>query len=396
MNTLSNVINRYDDMLYETRPVSLNEFLSNKYNNVHNELYNSALNKYIINLIDKHFTSKLLYEYYNLLSQLNVYEESEIIFDEVYQSLFSNIELTPYINNMLEDLCIDRYMFFKIMYDTTVEKLNTVKNKLLKFYQDDNKNWLPIIDGLNEISDIKDFRFTYISSKLIESENNIPELEDYLYTVYIDDDNNIIMTDEIINTIENNNYSLFFNEDEDSVILYDDNQNIRIGYTNKGKWVIIISDETIIQTPENIDNLKEIIDHYVNYESNNVIKLYKNHICSLYKKFHKIIEIKNSEYWMPSHIRIINKIAPYKKYNVDLTKYWNFDQVNKCNWKELKITKDNILDSEITEINYINGKAKVQSRNSNVEYEVPFKYLDDTIDVSETLILDRSFETKNN
>ena len=45
MNINSNIINRYDDMLYENRPASLNEFLSNKYNNVHNELYKSALDK---------------------------------------------------------------------------------------------------------------------------------------------------------------------------------------------------------------------------------------------------------------------------------------------------------------------------------------------------------------
>ena len=30
MNINSNIINRYDDMLYENRPASLNEFLSNK------------------------------------------------------------------------------------------------------------------------------------------------------------------------------------------------------------------------------------------------------------------------------------------------------------------------------------------------------------------------------
>ena len=47
MTNNSNIITRYDDMLYENRPVSLNEFLSNKLNNVHDELYNSALNKYI-------------------------------------------------------------------------------------------------------------------------------------------------------------------------------------------------------------------------------------------------------------------------------------------------------------------------------------------------------------
>ena len=36
MNINSNIINRYDYMLYDNRPASLNKFLSNKYNNVHN------------------------------------------------------------------------------------------------------------------------------------------------------------------------------------------------------------------------------------------------------------------------------------------------------------------------------------------------------------------------
>ena len=134
----------------------------------------------------------------------------------------------------------------------------------------------------------------------------------------------------------------------------------------------------------------------MDYESKGLIYLYANVISNLYKRYHKIIEIKNSEYWMPSNIRIINKIPPYKKYNVDLSEYWNNIQSNnEYNLKEIKLTNnDNTLDSEIIDINYVNGKAKIQSRTTDIIYEVPFKYLDTDTDVSDEMILRKSFETK--
>ena len=53
-------------------------------------------------------------------------------------------------------------------------------------------------------------------------------------------------------------------------------------------------------------------------------------------------------------------------------------------------------DSELIELNYVNGKAKVQSRTNDTTYEVPFKYLDETVNVSDEMILSNSFITKYN
>ena len=108
-------------------------------------------------------------------------------------------------------------------------------------------------------------------------------------------------------------------------------------------------------------------------------------------------QVQFSEYWMPSHTRIINKIPPYKKINIDLSKYWNMIQSNnESKLSDLKITKENMLDSELIELNYVNGKAKVQSRINDTTYEVPFKYLDETVNVSDEMILSNSFITKYN
>ena len=125
-------------MLYENRPASLNEFLSNKYNNVHNELYKSALDKFIYSLINKYVTKNFLFEYFELLSEIDADKETDIVFENIYEKIFANKDNSPLINYMLEELSIDRFIFFKTLYNTTVNKLNSVKVKLINFYRDKN------------------------------------------------------------------------------------------------------------------------------------------------------------------------------------------------------------------------------------------------------------------
>ena len=546
MNVNSNIISRYDDMLYENRPASLNEFLSNKYNNVHNELYKSALDKFILSLVSKYVTKDFLYECFELLSEIDAYNEDEIIFENIYRNIFSKEDNSPLINYMLEELSIDRVSFFKTLYETTVNKLNSVKTKLINFYRDENYDIKSAIKGISEISDIHDFRLAYIISGIGSETNN----ERNIFTLYTDDDGELVVSNKVvfddtteeqeyinqdmyyyvstemptedmniqnddrwhqcsdngdiynpiwewsldntfkfsdyyiaipsgygiyrhylqsvekerwnnrtleyekyqINTgdeIEQislsakspytfvksiiinkviynvyitsmiNGYNDIFNdvikvnlesivsnviddfdlicsEDKEYIILYDFENNVRIGYDENGKWLLIVNDDHPINTID-ILGLEKIVKQYMNYESKTLSSLYKNMICDLYKKYHKIIEIKNSEYWMPSHIRIINKIPPYTKINVDLSKYWNMIQSNNTSkLSDLKITNENMLDSELIGLNYVNGKAKVQSRTNDTIYEVPFKYLDENVNVSDEMILSNSFISKYN
>lgn len=48
---LSNVNRKYDDMAYESRPVKYSEFISDKYNHVHRQMYEDALNTLIKHII---------------------------------------------------------------------------------------------------------------------------------------------------------------------------------------------------------------------------------------------------------------------------------------------------------------------------------------------------------
>jgi hypothetical protein len=251
-------------------------------------------------------------------------------------------------------------------------------------------------DEIEQISLSSKSPYTFIKSIIINK---------VIYNVYIttmingynDIFNDIVKVnpESIISNVVDD-FDLICSEEKEYIILYDFENNVRIGYDENGKWLLIVNDDHPINTIDILD-LEKIVKQYMNYESKTLLQLYKDMICDLYKKYHKIIEIKNSEYWMPSSIRIINKIPPYTKINVDLTKYWNMIQSNNTSkLSDLKITNENMLDSELIELNYVNGKAKVQSRTNDTIYEVPFKYLDENVNVSDEMILSNSFISKYN
>ena len=395
-------------MLYESRPTTLNEFMSNKYNNVHSELYNSALNKYIYGIIDKYIDSDFIYSFYQKISGMSSSDNENLDFENVwkhYQNM-SNNDNIDIINEVLNILSIDHKVCLKILYEITVQKLNEVKNKLLNYYEDENGEFLSIIESISQISDIKDFRFVYaadIEAVALESAPNIITIQ--IKDLSFNSENNLIFNarNYLIGSEEanyNNEFDYFVSEDKrynEYIFLYEFENGISIGYNRFGEWLLIIEDNTKFRNIDNMPNLKEHVEKYLNNKSKTIHDLYKEAICRLYKRYHKIIEIKQSEYWMPSSIFIINKISPFTKTIVDLSKYWNMIQHNEnSNINDIKITNENIQDSELIELNYVSGKAKLQSRTENIIYEVPFKYLDENINVSDDMILSNSFISKYN
>lgn len=112
----------------------------------------------------------------------------------------------------------------------------------------------------------------------------------------------------------------------------------------------------------------------------------------MFKQQNKIIEIKGSEYWMPSSILIITKKFPYKKKRVDLTKYWNlYQEHSDKNYNDIKVSPENMKDSEVFYIDYVNGIAHMRSRLNNVEFEVPFEYLNNETKVADDYTLSNTF-----
>ena len=386
---ISNVIKTYDDMLYDSRPVSFSEFISNKYNNVHNELYNDALEKFYLDIVNNTISIKFIYEFYSLMTN-----NSES-FNDFYNA-FKNLNDKSELKKSLESLGINSKEFLLSIFELTNSTLDEVKSYI---------NEYDIIKGVTNISNIGDFRVVYADTvTFLEAEENNNSFEQY--------------GQEFISYVIRNNTAIeekiFSNELFDYVFILEEEHGTRIGYNKDGEWILIIGENYKFKTVNDICLERNISERYNDIEyklysikndilehlkdsSINLISKYKDIALKQYKKHHKIIEIKNSEYWQPSSIVIISNVRPYRKTIVDLSKYWNMIQSNNdISVYDIKNTNENMQDSELYEINYITGTAKIYSRSNDLKFEVPFKYLDGDINVNDNITINNTFKSKYN
>lgn len=370
MNLNSNIIKSYDDMLYESRPISFNEFINDKLNKVHNELYQDALGKYYKDIIDQTINGEFVYDFYRAMEGNSDSLES---FDRVWDAIL-RLSANSQLKRSLQILKIDEENFFHEIYKITYKKLDELVEK-----QD---------PPLNAFADIHDFRIIYVNDCVFLGQEENTEGEDYEFISYrIDRETNEPIEEKT-----------FLSEINEYVIILEQYTGTRIGYNKEGEWVLIFNEHNV-KEENNIEKLEKLKNKYfeVKKESLNIIELYKNIALSYYKKSHKIIELKRSEYWMPSSISIISNIRPYNKNIVDLSKYWNMLQsYNDINIYDIKLTNENILDAELCELNYITGMAKIRSRMNDLEYSVPFKYLSGDINVDPEMTLNGGFIPKYN
>ena len=398
MNSNLNVIKTYDDMLYDSRPASFNEFINDKYNNVHNELYNDALNKYYDDIIDTLISSRFVYEFYKHM------QNNSDTFD-MYYSYIESLDNNSYIKKTLSSMGINGKNLLNIMFDITNVAFENVKQSIYE------KN---IIKGISSITDISDFRVLYVYNATFIGPENENETFNTVFASYK------IQKESDINSYTLIETNIYGSELNDYVFILEEEDGTRIGYNKDGEWLLILDSEHRYKNIEefandlnynindlteeernslmiDLNNLKNEIREYVSNKSKCLINLYKLKALEEYKGQHKIIEIKNSEYWMPSSICVISTNKPYKKEIVDLSKYWNMNQsMNDISIYDIKNTNENINDSELYEINYITGIAKIRSRSTGLEYETPFKYLDGDINVSEDMTINKTFTAKYN
>lgn len=314
-------ISNYNNMLYDSRPVALNEYVSDKYNIIHKELFNDALDKYIKSYVSKYIDNNFLYILLNCLNSNEDYEQEFI--------------------NLLNDKN-------SILY----EKLNSLEINNKQF--------------LLEITDILD--------------NHINDIIDYL----VNNDIATIMLYNIININKNriNDFRQYKNNNNT------ENYYCNIVYNEDG--YIYISLEPGINYINN--DVKNNLENLIKTINENIYKDIFDKACEYYKKSHRIIELKNTEYWMPSEVIIIHNGKPYTKIKIDLTNYWNYYQkMSDYDISKLKITNENILDSEVIYLNYIKGSAKMYSKVNNIEYEIPFKYLNENSVVNKDMQLTNTF-----
>ena len=336
---INNAINRYDEMIYQSRPVKFDEFISDKYNKVHVELFNDALNKYYNSLVFNLINHKFMFEFLKLFE--NTYDDDYNIF---YNNFYQNVLLSDYIKNIIKQLSIDENKLYKYLFKT--------------------------------LSYIGDFRIIYLNNAIFleaENENEIFNHEFTSYIVKYESDDNIY-------TIVEENF--FMTENEDYVFILENENGINLAYNKYGEFILMLDDAKY--NP----NINFSIFDYMDQSNKSILKLFREYVLSLYKSNHKVIEIKNDEYWMPSSIIIISNVSPYTKKVESLEKYWNnIQSKDDLNVSDIKLTDYDINDAEIIGINYVSGKAQLRSKLNDMKFEVPFEYINKNLDVNEKMIL---------
>lgn len=373
MNINSNIIKSYDDMLYESRPIAFNEFINDKLNRIHNELYLDALSKYFDDIIKNTINGEFVYNFYSAMEN-NSDSPNEESFVRVWDAI-QRLSADTQLKKSFKILSLNFEAFFKDIYEITYNALDKITDDY---------------SSIALLGDIHDFRIIYVDNYIfLENEDSKDEDDDTIISYKIDNETDLTVEEK-----------LFVSELKDYVIVLEKYKGARIGYNKRGEWILMFDNEinidSEIEREKFLNDLIEKIKEVKNV-SLGLIELYRNVALTHYKASHKIIELKNSEYWMPSSISIISCTRPYKKQIVKLDKYWNMSQSFKdLNIYDIKLTNENILDAELCGLNYITGMAKIQSRQTGLEYEVPFKYLSGDIDVDPEMTLNNGFITKYN
>ena len=363
-NNTINLISNYDDMLYDSRPAKFNEYITDKYNIVHNELYNDALTLYIDKIILKNINNDFFINLYNVISMSN--EEDEII-DNIYNNdVLNKIISSLNISNNVLSKCIN--LLFTLIDSI---KYNIKYGEGHEYIQ------------LKEDSIIYDFRDIKLNSNVLSGQQIVDEF------LFITEDSND----------ENKLFYLDLYEHDNTKYDY-----TKIMYDQKGNLILFLK-ENDLEYNDNVDgltssqifeNIKKDVERTENFMKRENKKL-RNNIKELFinefKNNHKFIEIKNKEYWQPSSVYVISKVKPFNKYLVDLKLYWNnYQSMSNFNVSNIKINKEyNLNDAEIIGINYVSGIAKMYSKLMDETYEVPFEYLDDNTKVSEEMSLQNTF-----
>ena len=370
MKRYGNIVKSYDDMLYDSRPVQFNEFMSNKYNIIHNELYNDALNKFCNDVVNNSMTYEFVYEFYKLM------EGNELVFDTIYDE-YNKSNDNNIVKNTLSSISIDSYNFLKDIFNFVSEKIDLIKNTIT----DDN--------GISHINIdkkyINDFRIIYLKNNVYlrqeSDEQKNDDSEDAVFDVFH------YSFDSELNTYTYIEEYLFMSEMKDYVILLEDVAGNTIYFNKYGELILLIEDVKF-----NSEESKFKIINFINDQNEKIFDFVKSRCLYYFNKNHRILEIKNNEYWQPSSIMTISNVSPYKKNIYDLSKYWNMNQeYSDANIEELKIINENIKDAKLVSINYVNGTAKFVSKINDLDFTVPFKYLNDETIVSDEMKLNNLF-----
>ena len=341
---------QYNELVYKSGPNNFKDYVSDKYNIIHNQLYKDALYNFLYLYLKDIIMKKLLY---NLFLCINSYayssdnivytnENNEIIVNNDYiESLINYIKLSIHYNEIkeaLDDLSIEnKYNYLKTIITNILTLLNNIKSNIHNDI------------GINDFSDF-----------IIKHDTSI----------YMIGENNEI---ELFNT-EVSNIEVFIYEEQYK-------SDYHIGFNKDGYFVLDI--DPSIDLTQNYDKLYYIMGNINNMLIDTLIKIsYDSFVLS-----NTIIEKPQDEYYLPSSVIIYGKKYPHKKLKIDLSPYWsNYQDHKNLDISDKKIINETINDGQIEDINYVTGKIKIYSKMNDIEYTIDSKYVGEDTYINDELI----------
>ena len=188
---------------------------------------------------------------------------------------------------------------------------------------------------------------------------------------------------------------------------FKDNLSIKISLNDKVIYHNDNGDDCYVMNTRTNDDFVDSKgkQHFLYYLDKHLIDKFEDFRTNI-----SIIEIKSSEYWMPSSVIWKLKkwpfftLSPHGNYNknnpinfwrfkrrgtLDLSPWWNSEYNNFSD-----DTQDINPNYEITYLNYITGKATLYNRQDDKEIEIDFNKVTGNMKVSEEYSLDKTFISK--
>lgn len=371
---------QYNDLVYKSGPTNIKDYTSDKYNKVHNQLYEDALHNYIYKYAQDLIMKKLLYNLFICMNNC-ITEYNDI--DEIVN--------LPKINELKNGQV---YKIFKIdeINENNLANQNYI-NLLLNYINSNQKYKKPINEVFNLLCTSEYQKYDYINYIIV---NIISLIEDIKTNIIDNIDNNLNIhndfSDFIIrynNTLyilkENNNIEELFTTEisDNSVFIYEKQYKLsyHIGFNENGYFILDVDPEI------NITQYYDKLYYIISYINSLLLDMLLSDITDSYIHSNVIIEKPQDEYYLPSSIIIYQNIYPHKKTVVDLTPYWsNYQDHSDVNLEDLKIINQPINDSQVQKINYINGEITMYSKLHDLTYKVNKKYVDKNTEVDDNLI----------
>lgn len=372
----------YDKLIYNTRPVKFNDYINNKYDIVHAELYEDALQRFLHSHIYETIMGVNLYNilnvFNNFLTEFNddkiddfvMYVQSQYTEDGFH--IFDEEEIDNILNEDVQDhkTYFNRLVKYILESDDTINIRNAFDE--LDMNQESQENYLKYSlfnmivllysvksnlqsKDIGQISDISDFIIKYKNSIYVINE----------------EETDFIASEQDI-------------DNDEFVFIYEDTikNDYHIGYNKEGKWIIDINKDIQIDS-----NIYDYLSVLITSTNDNLKSIMLRNLLDDFLSTHRIVEIQNEEYYKASKIIIYNKYFPFNKRIVDLTPYWNnYQFYNNKNIEDIKVTEENKNDSYITDIDYIHGKVKMYSKINDMSYDVDFDYVKNNTEIDDSIL----------